>query len=110
MDTLSRTFAALSDPTRRRILTRLMEGEASFTDLADPLPMSRPAVVKHLKALEAAGLIDKDDAARPTYRLNAAAMREGRDWLEGYARFWEGSLDRLDDYVAQIQSATGGKA
>lgn len=111
MDELSQAFTALADPTRRAIVARLSEGPASFTELATPFDMSRPAVVKHIKALEKAGLIDRAGTkARPVYSLNAAPMRAPRDWLNGYAEFWEGSLDRLDAYVREIVDAKGGKA
>lgn len=111
MDQLSGAFAALADPTRRAILARLQEGGASFTELASPFDISRPAVVKHIKALEKAGLIARTGPdARPVYRLNAAAMRGPRDWLNEYQRFWEGSLDRLDAYVREVTGQKGGKA
>ncbi|MGE0658340.1 MAG: ArsR/SmtB family transcription factor [Reyranellaceae bacterium] len=95
-DALSTTFAALADPTRRAILARLSAGEASVTELAQPFDMSLPAVSKHLKVLENAGLISRSREAqwRPC-RLDAAPMREASEWLERYARFWSDSLDRL---------------
>ena len=111
MDQLSGVFGALSDPTRRAILDRLMEGEASFTELARPFAISRPGVVKHLRALEGAGLIAKDGPrARPVYRLAPEAMKGPRDWLDRYRRFWEEALDRLDDYVKKITDRKGGSA
>lgn len=111
MDALSRAYSALADPTRRAIIEKLSDGDASFTDLAEPFEISRPAVVKHLRALEAAGLIAKEGSkARPVYRLSAANMRAPHDWLNNYRRFWEGSLDRLDAYVREITDAEGGKA
>ncbi len=111
MDPLSRAYSALADPTRRAIIEQLSSGDASFTDLAKPFEISRPAVVKHLRALEAAGLIAKDGSkSRPVYRLSASAMRAPHDWLRNYARFWEGSLDRLDAYVREVVDSKGGKA
>ncbi len=109
MDTLSQTFAALSDPTRRAILEQLTRGGASFTDLARPHDISRPAVVKHIKALERSGLVERTGSAtRPVYRLSAAAMREPADWLATYRQFWEGGLDRLDDCVREVTGQKGG--
>ena len=111
MDQLSSAFSALADPTRRAILTRLQTGGASFTELAQPFEMSRPAVVKHIKALEKAGLVLRTGSAtRPVYRLNAAQMQGARDWLNNYQRFWEESLDRLDAYVQEVMNQKGGKA
>jgi DNA-binding transcriptional ArsR family regulator len=103
-DTLSTTFAALADPTRRAILARLSSGEASVTDLAAPFKMSLPAVSKHLKVLERAGLIARRREAqwRPC-RLEVGPLKDVADWLEEYRRFWEESFDRLDDYLRQIQ-------
>lgn len=104
-DTLSTTFAALADPTRRAILARLAAGEMSVTELAEPFEMSLPAVSKHLKVLERAGLIERRREAqwRPA-RLEAAPLKEVSDWLEHYRRFWEERFDRLDDYLRDIQS------
>jgi DNA-binding transcriptional ArsR family regulator len=101
-DHLSSTFAALADPTRRAILARLAEGEASVTDLAQPFAMSLPAVSKHLKVLERAGLIARGKEAqwRPC-RLKPAAMKEAADWIEHYRRFWTESLDRLEEYLRE---------
>jgi DNA-binding transcriptional ArsR family regulator len=104
---LDSTFAALADPTRRAILARLMAGEATVTELAEPFDMSLPAVSKHLKVLERAGLIARGRAAqwRPC-RLEANPLKEVADWLEGYRRFWEQSqerFDRLDQYLRQAQ-------
>lgn len=111
MDQLSSAFTALADPTRRAILARLQSGGASFTELAAPFDISRPAVVKHIKALEKAGLVLRTGSrTRPVYRLNAAPMREPRDWLNDYQQFWEGSLDRLDAYVQEIMNQKGGEA
>ena len=102
---LDATFAALADPTRRAILARLATGEVSVTDLARPFDMSLPAVSKHLKVLERAGLIERGREAqwRPC-RLEAGPLREVSDWVAHYQRFWEESLDRLDDYLKQLQA------
>lgn len=104
VDHLSATFAALSDPTRRAILSRLAAGESSVTDLAKPFDMSLPGISKHLKVLERAGLITRSREAqwRPC-RLEAARLREVADWVSEYRRFWEESLDRLDDYLQDVQ-------
>jgi DNA-binding transcriptional ArsR family regulator len=112
-DRLNDTFAALADPTRRAILARLMAGEASVTELAEPFAMSLPAISKHLKVLERAGLITRGREAqwRPC-RLEADPLREVADWVEGYRRFWEQSqerYDRLDDYLRQAQGQAQGK-
>jgi DNA-binding transcriptional ArsR family regulator len=103
-DPLSATLAALADPTRRGLLARLALGEASVTDLAAPYDMSLAAVSKHLKVLERAGLIARGRQAqwRPC-RLEAGPLRDVADWLEHYRRFWEASLDRLGDYLTQLQ-------
>ena len=103
-DRLSTTFAALADPTRRAILARLVSGEASVTELADPFEMSLPAISKHLKVLERAGLIARGREAqwRPC-RLRAGPLKDAADWLEHYRRFWEQSLDRLEDYLKELQ-------
>src|SRR5436853_7720457 len=97
VDQLSNTFAALADPTRRAILDRLADGEATVNELAEPFPISVQAVSKHLKVLEQAGLITRGQTAqlRPS-RLQGAPLKEAVDWLERYRRFWEGSFDRLD--------------
>jgi DNA-binding transcriptional ArsR family regulator len=104
-DHLSTTFAALADPTRRAILKRLSTGEASVTDLAKPFDMSMPAVTKHLKVLQRAGLITQSRQAqwRPC-RLEAKPLREVADWVEKYRQFWEERLDRLEDYLEQLQA------
>jgi DNA-binding transcriptional ArsR family regulator len=96
-DQLSSTFAALADPTRRAILGRLAEGEATVNELAEPFPISVQAVSKHLKVLEQAGLITRGRTAqlRPS-RLQGAPLKDAVDWLEKYRRFWEGSFDRLE--------------
>ena len=101
-DQLSTTFAALADPTRRAILARLCTGEASVTELAQPFDMSLPAVTKHLKVLQRAGLISQSREAqwRPC-RLEAIPMREAAQWMEPYRRHWERRLDRLDDYLRE---------
>lgn len=103
-DPLSSIFAALADPTRRAILAHLMAGEASVTELAAPFDMSLPGISKHLKVLERAGLIQRGRTAqwRPC-RLEAAPLKEVADWLEHYRRFWEQSLDRLGDYLSELQ-------
>jgi DNA-binding transcriptional ArsR family regulator len=101
---LSLTFAALADPTRRAILARLASGEASVTELADPFEISLPAISKHLKVLERAGLIARSREAqwRPC-RLRAGALKDAAEWLEHYRRFWEQSFDRLDDYLRELR-------
>jgi DNA-binding transcriptional ArsR family regulator len=105
-DPLSSTFAALADPTRRAILARLVSGEASVTELAAPFEMSMPAVSKHLKVLERAGLIarSRDAQWRPCH-LNAGRLQEVAEWVEHYRRFWEASFDRLDDSLRELQSS-----
>ncbi len=102
---LNLTFAALADPTRRAILARLAAGEASVTELAEPFDMSLPAVSKHLKVLERAGLIARGREAqwRPS-RLEASPLREVADWVSDYRHFWEESFERLDDYLLKLQS------
>ena len=104
-DPLSAKFAALADPTRRAILARLAQGEASVGELAQPFDMSLPAVSKHLKVLEKAGLISRGREAqwRPA-RLEPPAMRSVAEWLETYRRFWDASFNRLDDYLRKIQT------
>jgi DNA-binding transcriptional ArsR family regulator len=101
---LDRTFAALADPTRRAILSRLASGEATVTELAEPFEISLPAVSKHLKVLERAGLIarGRERQWRPA-RLEAGPLREVAEWAEGYRRFWEESYDRLDEYLEELQ-------
>ena len=105
-DPLSTTFSALADPTRRAILARLASGEATVTELAEPFEMSLPAVSKHLKVLQRAGLIARGREAqwRPC-RLEAAPLQDAADWIEHYRRFWEESLDRLDAYLKEVQAA-----
>src|SRR5579863_10412887 len=104
-DHLSDTFAALADSTRRAILARLISGEASVTQLAEPFYMSMPAISKHLKVLERAGLIARGREAqwRPC-RLDAGPLKEVSDWTENYRRFWTESFDRLDGYLLELQS------
>jgi DNA-binding transcriptional ArsR family regulator len=103
-DHLSATFAALADPTRRAILARLVAGNASVTELAAPFEMSMPAISKHLKVLEHAGLIARGREAqwRPC-RLEAGPLKNVADWVEDYRRFWEKSFDRLDDYLHELK-------
>jgi DNA-binding transcriptional ArsR family regulator len=103
-DRLSETFGALADPTRRAILARLASGEASVTELAEPFAMSMPAISKHLKVLERAGLIARGREAqwRPC-RLQAAPLQAVAGWVEHYRRFWEDSFDRLDDYLQELK-------
>ena len=104
-DPLSLKFAALADPTRRAILSRLATGETSVMKLAEPFDMSLPAVSKHLKVLEGAGLVTRSREAqwRPC-RIDAVALKEVDDWLEKYRRFWEVRLDRLEEYLDRLQS------
>jgi len=103
-DQLSATFAALADPTRRAILARLASGECSVSELAEPFEMSMPAVSKHLRVLEQAGLISKRvDAQKRPCRIEAAPLKEVADWAERYRHIWEGRLDRLDAYLQTLQ-------
>jgi DNA-binding transcriptional ArsR family regulator len=104
-DPLSTTFAALADPTRRAILARLASGQTSVTELAEPFEMSMPAISKHLKVLERAGLIARGREAqwRPC-RLEAGPLKDVAGWVEHYRRFWEESFDRLDQYLIELQS------
>jgi DNA-binding transcriptional ArsR family regulator len=103
-DNLSSIFAALADPTRRAILARLANGDASVTELAEPFAMSMPAVSKHLKVLERAGLIGRgrDAQSRPC-RLEPEALKEAAGWIEKYRQFWEESFERLDEYLREVQ-------
>lgn len=105
-DSLTRTFAALAHPARRAMLARLGQGEASVQELSRPLKLSGPAVTKHLKVLEASGLITRSRRAqfRPC-RLQAAPMKEAADWIEQYRREWEARLDRLQEYLHELQTA-----
>ena len=104
-DRLSATFSALADPTRRAILARLALGETSVTELAEPFEMSLPAISKHIKVLERAGLITRGREAqwRPC-RIEVNALKGVDDWLERYRSFWEASLDRLDEYLKELQA------
>lgn len=106
-DQLSKTFAALADPTRRALLADLIKGEANVSELAKPFlkEMSLPAVTKHLKVLEKAGLIKKTKAAQwRSCQINAGPLKDATDWIEQYREFWEESFDRLDEYLKTIQS------
>jgi DNA-binding transcriptional ArsR family regulator len=107
---LDRTFGALADPTRRAILARLAAGEASVTELAEPFEMSLPAVSKHLKVLERAGLVarGRERQWRPA-RLEARPLKEVAEWTQAYRRFWEESYDRLDEYLDELQGRGRGK-
>ncbi len=105
-DHLNATFAALADPTRRAILARLASGEATVTELAEPFAMSQPAISKHLKVLERAGLISRGlDAQRRPSRLEAKPLAEATEWLEGYRKFWEDSFQRLDGLLEEMKTA-----
>jgi DNA-binding transcriptional ArsR family regulator len=108
VDQLTRTFAALADPTRRAILGRLAEGEATVRELAEPFPISSQAVSKHLKVLERAGLITRSRTAqlRPS-RLQAAPLQDAVDWLETYRRFWEDGFDRLEARLRATEKGPG---
>ena len=102
---LDTTFAALADPTRRAILARLASGDASVTELAQPFKMSQPAISKHLKVLERAGLISiGQDAQRRPRRLEAKPLAEANEWLERYREFWEGNYQRLDTLLDELKS------
>ncbi|MFZ0310817.1 MAG: metalloregulator ArsR/SmtB family transcription factor [Candidatus Sulfotelmatobacter sp.] len=106
---LDATFAALADPTRRAILARLAKGEASVMDLAEPFAMSQPAISKHLKVLERAGLISRgQDAQRRPRRLEARPLRDATEWLEKYRRFWEARFQRLDALLQELQAGDVG--
>jgi DNA-binding transcriptional ArsR family regulator len=106
LDALSTTFAALADPTRRAILARLMSGERSVTELAEPFDMTMPAVSKHLRVLERAGLISRGREAqwRPC-RIEATPLKQVADWAERYRHIWERRLDRLDDYLRELNAS-----
>lgn len=104
-DRLSATFAALADPTRRAILARLVSGEASVLELAEPFAMSQPAISKHLKVLERAGLITRGrDAQRRPCRIEATPIAEAAEWLEGYRPFWEAPFQRLDALLDELKA------
>jgi DNA-binding transcriptional ArsR family regulator len=111
VDHLSATFSALADPTRRAILARLALGETSVTELAEPFDMSLPAVTKHLKVLQRAGLITQSRQAqwRPC-KLTPQPLQEAADWIEQYRRFWEARLDRLEAYLRALQEQENGHA
>jgi len=110
-DPLDATFAALADPTRRAILARLATGDASVTELAAPFEMSQPAISKHLKVLERAGLISRSrDAQRRPRRLEPQPLAEVTEWLEGYRRFWERRYERLDALLEEMKSTTRAKS
>ena len=111
-DHLSSTFAALADPTRRAILSRLARGELSVKELAEPFPITAPSMTKHLKVLERAGLISRSrDAQRRPCRLQSVPLREVAEWVEQYRCYWEQSMNRLDQYLGQLQgkAAEGGR-
>jgi DNA-binding transcriptional ArsR family regulator len=111
LDPLGTTFAALADPTRRAILARLTTGEASVTELAEPFAMSQPAISKHLKVLERAGLISRGrDAQRRPCRLEAVPLGEANAWLDGYRQFWEESYQRLDALLEELQTEAKKRA
>ena len=110
-DVLDTTFAALADPTRRAILARLADGEATVTELAAPFAMSQPAVSKHLKVLERAGLISRGrDAQRRPCRIEARPLAEASDWLKDYRRLWETSFRKLDAVLQELKSSQGKRA
>lgn len=106
IDQLSSTFAAIADPTRRAILVRLSRGDAAVKELAEPFRMTLPAITKHLKVLEKAGLIERTRSAqkRPC-KLRAKPLQEAASWIENYRKFWEASFDRLDQYLKEMQSS-----
>ncbi len=111
-DHLSMTFSALADPTRRALLSELMNGEANVSELAKPFlnEMSLPAIAKHLKVLEKAGLIKKTKTAQwRSCQINAAPLKEATNWIDQYREFWEESFDRLDEYIKTIQSKKKSK-
>ena len=110
IDQLTHTFAALADPTRRAILARLAQGECSVTELAEPFEMSMPAVSKHLRVLERAGLISRGrDAQRRPCRLEAAPIEAVADWAERYRALWEQRMDRLDSYLHELSTRNKAK-
>jgi DNA-binding transcriptional ArsR family regulator len=107
-DRLSTTFAALADPTRRAILARLASGEASVLELAEPFEMTQPAISKHLKVLERAGLISRGrDAQRRPCRIEARPLAEANDWLESYRQLWEGTFRKLDAVLQELKTSSG---
>src|SRR5688500_9051738 len=105
---LDATFAALSDPTRRAILARLASGEATVTELAEPFAMTQPAISKHLKVLERAGLISRGrDAQRRPCRIEARPLAEANDWIENYRQLWQGNFRKLDAVLQELKSSSG---
>ena len=110
IDSLSMTFAAIADPTRRAILARLSKGEAAVKELATPFDMTLPAISKHLKVLEKAGLIERSREAqfRPC-KLRVKPLKDAASWIDRYRTFWEESLDRLDDYLQELQTESDAK-
>lgn len=107
---MSATFSALADPTRRAILARLAGGEASVNDLAEPFKMTLPAISKHLKVLQKAGLITRGrDAQFRPCKLEAEPLKQASDWIDRYRQFWEESFDRLDEYLRELQEKTKKK-
>ena len=107
---LDATFSALADPTRRAILARLAEGEVSVMDLAEPFAMSQPAISKHLKVLEAAGLVTRSrDAQRRPCRIAGGPLEQAKDWLERYRKLWEGNYQRLDALLGEMHLAEQGR-
>ncbi len=110
-DRLSTIFSALADPTRRAILTRLTEGDATVSELAEPFPISLPAISRHLKVLEVAGLISRARSAQwRTSTLEAAPLKEATDWMEPYREFWDANLDRLDAHVQRMKKQQSEQA
>ena len=110
-DQLSLVFAALADPTRRAILTRLADGDATVTALAEPFSISMPAISRHLKVLEHAGLISRSRSGQwRSSRLQASPLKEATDWMERYRLFWDASFDRLDEHLRQVQRDSAGPA
>jgi len=110
-DLLDATFAALADPTRRAILARLAKGEASVTELAEPFAMSQPAISKHLKVLERAGLVSRGrDAQKRPVKLEAIRLGQATEWLESYRKFWEAQFERLDDLLEEMKAGEKPRA
>lgn len=110
-DQLSMIFAALADPTRRAILARLSDGDATVTELAEPFSISLPAISRHLKVLEKAGLISRSRSGQwRSSTLQAAPLREASAWMEQYRRFWDASFDQLDAHLRRVQQGRGGQA
>jgi DNA-binding transcriptional ArsR family regulator len=110
-DQLSVIFAALADPTRRAILARLADGDATVTELAEPFSISLPAISRHLKVLEHAGLISRSRSGQwLSSTLEAAPLKEATDWMERYRQFWDASFDRLDAHLRRVQQDRGGQA